>query len=166
MTDDLTVVHRRYADGLSERTVHQLPESWRSTVYSKHKRPIRFRTPPNNSVIVLCSSQLPQQPSGILQTVRSLLSLARSPPELDIVLAIAPPRMQRLKSTSNVTKVAQWTVDPGSFADGHFCIAELRRPDVWDPLIDDCVDEDVLKCESAWEVVNVEKYNLDRDTDD
>lgn len=165
---DLVVVHRRYADGLTEKPLQQLPAAWKNTLYSKLTRPERFRTPKQSSAIVLSSSQLPNQGSSskslaILRTVRSLLSLNRhSIPGLDFILAIAPPKMQRVPNSSNVLKNVHRTLDPGSFTEGgDFWILELERPTVWDPVQEPEVDEDQLEWENAWEITKTDKYNLD-----
>lgn len=171
---DLYIVHRRFADGISDKPVHHLPVSWRHTIYARLTRPGRFRIPPHPSAIVLCSSQLPDDHTskskamGLLRTVRSLLSLNRgSTPDLDFILAIAPPKMQRVPSSSSVFRLAERTLDPGSFSDGYFSLATFVRPDVWDPEVEPDVDDEQLTCESAWEVENVTKYNLDHKlTDD
>lgn len=168
IASDLVVVHRRYADGLTEKPVQQLPNAWKNTLYSKLSRPLRYRIPQNKSAIVLCSSQLPNQGSSskslaFLRTVRSLLSLNRhSVPTLDSIMAIVPPKLQRVPSSSNVFKSVERTLDPGSFAEGEFCIVDLRRPSVWDPEEEPEVDEDQLTFESAWEVEKTMKYNLER----
>ena len=170
---DLHIVHRRFADGISDKPVHHLPTSWRQTIYEKLTRPARFRIPPHPSAIVLCSSQLeedsnskkPKQKSlGFFRTVRSLLSLNRvSVPNLDFILAVAPPKLQRVPNSSAVFRTADRTLDPGSFAYGYFCIVDFVRPDVWDPEKKPDVDDEQLEHleESAWEVDNITKYNID-----
>lgn len=169
LAPDLYVVHRRFADGISDNPTHFLPLSWRNTIYAKLTRPPRFRIPAQPSAIVLCSSQLPDdQPAkskgiGLLRTVRSLLSLNRSAlPNLDFILAVAPSKMQRVPNSSAVFRMADRSIDPGSFADGHFCVVTFIRPDVWDPDIEPDIDEEQLECETAWEVENITKYNLDQ----
>lgn len=171
---DLYIVHRRFADGISDKPVHHLPLSWRHTIYAKLTRPQRFRIPPQPSAIVLCSSQLPDahtsktKAKGFFTTVRSLLSLHNrsSVPELDLILAIAPPKMQRIPNSSNVFRRTDRTLDPSSFSDGSFCLATFVRPDIWDPMKEPYVDRDQLACEIAWEVENITKYNLDYKMDD
>lgn len=167
---DLYVVHRRFADGISDKPVHHLPVSWRHTLHAKLTRPARFRIPPNPSAIVLCSSQLPDahtstsKSMGLLRTVRSLLSLSRNTvPDLDFILAISPPKMQRVPNSSPVFRNADRTLDPGSFQDGYFCLAAFVRPDVWDPTKEPEIDNEQLTIESAWEVENITKFNLDED---
>lgn len=166
---DLYVVHRRFADGISDKPSHYLPLSWRNTMYAKFTRPPRFRIPTRPSAIVLCSSQLPDDRAsksngiGLLRTVRSLLSLSRlTLPNLDFILAVAPSKMQRVPNSSSVFRMAERSIDPGSFADGHFCITTFVRPDVWDPDVEPDIDEEQLECETAWEVENITKYNLDQ----
>lgn len=167
LTNDLVVVHRRFADGMTEKPVLQLPSSWKKTLYDKLRTPRRFREPPRHSAIVLSSSELPNHSSGLslMRTVRSLLHLNRSPPDYDLILVIAPPRMQRVPPTSNVLKSADLVVDPGRFVDGFFCIIELQRPDVWDPLKEPEVDDAQLDNETAWDILRVSKYNLYGDPD-
>lgn len=165
---DLYVVHRRFADGISDNPVHHLPVSWCHTIHAKFTRPPRFRISSMPSAIVLCSSQLPDahtsksKSRGLLRTVRSLLSLSRNTaPNLHFILAIAPPKMQRVPNSSTVFRNAERTLDPGSFQDGYFCIASFARPDVWDPIKEPDIDDEQLEFESAWEVQNITKYNLD-----
>lgn len=172
LAPDLYVVHRRFADGITDNPTHFLPLSWRSTLYAKLTRPPRFRNPAKPSAIVLCSSQLPddQAPKskaiGLLRTVRSLLSLNRlTLPNLDFILAVAPSKMQRVPNTSTVFRMANESIDPGSFAEGYFCVATFIRPDVWDPKIKPVIEQDQLDCKTAWEVENITKYNLDPDAD-
>lgn len=168
IASDLVVVHRRFADGLTEKPVQQLPLSWKKTLYSKLSPPLRYRIPQTKSAIVLCSSQLPNQGSSskslaFLRTVRSLLSLNRnSIPPLDYIMAVVPPKMQRVPTSSNVFKTVERTLDPGTFVEGDFWIADLRRLSVWDPEAEPEVDEDQLMCESAWEVAKTAKYNMER----
>lgn len=166
---DLVVVHRRYVDGITEKPTTNLPNSWRHTLYRKLSPPPRFRRAYRPSAIVLCTSQIPDAHASkskslsLLRTVASLLSLARSSiPELDYILAVAPPKMQRLPNKSSIFQDAERTLDPGSFADGDFCIAHLVRPDIWDPLKEPEVDEEQLPFESAWWVDTINRYNLDR----
>ncbi|KAI0567438.1 hypothetical protein FGB62_2g233 [Gracilaria domingensis] len=163
LTEDLIVVHRRYADGLTEKPVLQLPSSWRETLYAKLRRPRRFRQPPRNSAIVLSSSELPNNSTGLslMRTVRSLLHLKRSAPDYDLILVVAPPKMQRVPSASNVSKSADRIVDPRSFVDGYFCIIDLQRPDIWDPAKEPEVEDEQLDSETAWYVLRVARYNLD-----
>lgn len=70
--------------------------------------------------------------------------------------------MRRVPNTSSVYRSADRTLDPGSFSNGDFCIVRLVRPDVWDPLKEPYVDDEQLHCESAWEVANIYRYNMDR----
>lgn len=167
---DLYIVHRRFADGISDKPVHHLPTSWRQTIYARLTRPPHFRIPPHPSAIVLCSSQLTDDSNskpklrqrGFFGTVRSLLTLKRaSVPDLDFILAVTPAKMQRTRNSSSVYRLADRTLDPGSFADGYFSIVGFVRPDVWDPLKEPHVQEEQLTCESAWEVENITKYNLE-----
>lgn len=166
---DLYVVHRRFADGISDKPLHYLPLSWRNTMYAKLTRPPRFRIPAQPSAIVLCSSQLPDDQAskskgiGLLRTVRSLLSLNRSIlPNLDFILAVAPKMMQRVPNSSAVFRMADRSIESCSFADGHFYVTTFIRPDVWDPDVVPDIEEGQLECETAWEVENITKYNLDQ----
>lgn len=167
IASDLVVVHRRYADGLTDKPLQQLPTPWKQTLYAKLARPQRFRTPKQSSAIVLCSSQLPNPGSSsksmaILRTVRSLLSLNRQTiTGLDFILGIVPPKMQRVPSSSAFLRTCETKLDPGSFTDGDFWIVDLQRPSVWDPVEESEVDDDQLDCESAWEIHKTTKYNLD-----
>lgn len=169
LAPDLYVVHRRFADGISDKPTHFLPLAWRNTMYAKLTRPPRFRIPHQPSAIVLCSSQLVDDNNtkkfkaiGLLRTVRSLLSLNRSSvPNLDFILAVVPPKMQRVPSASAVSRLADRSLDPGSFAEGNFCITTFVRPDVWDPNIEPDVEEEQLESETAWEVEKTTSYNLD-----
>lgn len=171
---DLYIVHRRYADGISDKPIHYLPLSWKQTIYSKLTRPSRFRTPLHPSAIVLCTSQLPDDHTsksktvGFFRSVRSLLSLSSrsSVPQLDNILSIVPPKMQRLPTSSVVYRSADRTLDPGSFDDGTFCIGTFVRPDIWDPTAEPDIDDEQLGYESAWEVENITKYNLNTKSDD
>lgn len=167
LTNDLVVVHRRFADGLTEKPILQLPSSWKKTLHEKLRPPRRFREPPRHSAIVLSSSELPNHSTGLslMRTVRSMLHLKRSPPDYDLILIIAPPRMQRVPSTSNVLKTADQVIDPGRFVDGYFCIIELERPDIWDPVKEPEVDDAQLDSETAWDLLRVAKYKLDGDPD-
>lgn len=168
IAEDLYVVHRRYVDGLSEKPVNQLPQRWRQTLYTKLARPRRFRVPPKPSAIVLSSSQLPhttscQRSMGFFRTVRSLLSITRAKvPKLDFILTIAPPKVQRLPSSSNVFHESDVLLGPSSFAEeGAFLIADLERPAALDPLQEPFVDDIALSAETAWEVVKTSVYNID-----
>lgn len=163
LTEDLLVVHRRFADGLSEKPIIQLPSSWQETLFAKLRKPYRFRTPPRPSAIVLSSSQLPNHSTGLslARTVRSLLHLNRSAPDYDFILVIAPPHMQRVPPASSVLKAADHVLDPGRFLDGYFCIVDLQRPDVWDPKKEPDVDDVQLESETAWDILRVSRYNLD-----
>lgn len=167
IASDLLVVHRRYADGLTDKPVWQLPPSWRNTLYSKMSPPRRYRKPRNKSAIVLCSSQLPNEGSSskslaFLRTVRSLIALKRHTiPNLDYILAVVPPKMQRVPSPSKIFDAVDQTLDPRSFADGDFWIVDLRRPASWDPTAQPDVDEDKLASENAWQVEKMTMYNLE-----
>lgn len=91
-----------------------------------------------------------------------MLSLNRTAvKDLDFILAISPPKMQRVPNSSPVLKNAERILDPGSFVDGEFWIVDLQRPTVWDPVQEPEVDDDQLLFESAWEVVNTTKHSLD-----
>ncbi|CAN8067463.1 unnamed protein product [Agarophyton chilense] len=162
LTEDLIVVHRRYADGLTEKPVFQLPSSWKETLYAKLRRPVRFRQPLRNSAIVLSSSELPNDTAGLslMRTVRSLLHLKRSTINYDLILVVAPPKMQRVPSASNVFK-SDLVLDPGRFVDGYFCIIDFKRPDIWDPEKEPEVQNEQLDSETAWDILRVSKYNMD-----
>lgn len=80
---------------------------------------------------------------------------------MDCILAIAPPKMQRMPSNSSVLKKADRVLDPGDFQKGEFSIVVLDRADVWDPQRVPDMDAEQLECESTWEIVSARKYNLD-----
>lgn len=165
----LVVVHRRFADGITDRPVRQLPASWKQTLYSKMSPPARFRNPQRESAIVLSSSQLMATNSTsavIFRKVRSLLSIIRKEPDMDWILAVVPPKMQRVPSSSSVLKKVKRSLDPKSFGDGDFCIATFHRPSVWDPHLEPNGEEEQLDVETAWEIEEIRHYNLSRSASD
>lgn len=157
VTDDLLVTHRRFMDGLTYKPIHQLPRSWRQTLYSKLMRPVRFKQAQHKCVIVLCSSQ------QLKENKTTEHCSASKTPEYDVILTISPANMQRTTTSSAVFKLADRICDPGTFGgNGDFCIANMSRPPIWEVRAGCTVDETAFAGEKAWKVESIEKYNLEK----
>jgi len=74
--------------------------------------------------------------------------------------------MQRLPSNSTVTQDAARTIDPGSFADGDFCIIDLQRSVHNVSLGHLQSSHDRQQRDAAWNIANVSYYNLYRSADE